>query len=257
MEGNRMDRNDQSTADRIMAEQLSAFRPDDDWQPNVLRGLAILRERRAASRARTRRWAFVTAGAAAVCLSIMALPVTRALAARCVSACVRETAMVREVVTGHPVAPVAGTTYLKPADRRTAPDFTVTDASGRRIRLSDLRGKVVLLNFWATWCVPCVQEIPWFVEFQKANEARGFTVLGVSMDDGGRAAVKSYIEAKGVNYPVVIGDDTVARLFGGVPSLPLTLLIDRAGRIAAAHAGLCSRNEYQTDIDFLLNEKGQ
>lgn len=250
-----MERNDENTVDRMIAERLAAFRPEDDWQPNVQRGLAILRERRAESRARSRRGFLVATGAAAICLPIMALPVARVFASRCVSACVQETAMVREALTGRTVAAVPRNTYLKVADRGMAPDFTLTDASGQAIRLSDLRGKVVLLNFWATWCVPCGEEIPWFVEFQKENESLGFTVLGVAMDDSGWKAVRPYVEAKGVNYPIMIGDARVAGLYGALKALPLTLVIDRAGRIAAIHAGLCRKAEYESDINALLNER--
>jgi peroxiredoxin len=126
-----------------------------------------------------------------------------------------------------------------------APDFTLIDASGQSIKLSESRGKVVLLNFWATWCAPCEQEIPWFVEFQRANEGRGFTVLGVSMDEGGWASVKPYIGR----------NDGVAGLFGGLQTIPLTVIIDRYGRIAAIHAGLCRKDEYENDIRAVLNEK--
>jgi cytochrome c biogenesis protein CcmG/thiol:disulfide interchange protein DsbE len=115
---------------------------------------------------------------------------------------------------------------------------------------------VVLLNFWATWCAPCNLEIPWFIDFQRSKQALGFSVLGVSMDDGGWAAVKPYIDAHHVNYTVTIGNEEVAALFAGPRlSLPLTVIIDRFGRIAAIHAGLCSRTEYEADIDAVLNER--
>jgi peroxiredoxin len=250
-----MERNEQSEVDRMIAERLSAFRGDSNWQPNVQRGLGILNERRAAAQHDRRRGIAVLAGTAIVCIPIMAFPVTRALASRCVSGCVQETAVLREALLGHTAGPLPSKTYLKAADRRMAPDFTLTDQSGRSIRLSDMRGKVVLLNFWATWCPPCANEIPWFVGFQKANESRGFAVLGVSMDAKGWTAVGPFVEAKQVNYPVVIGNDTVAGLYGGVQSLPLTLIIDRAGRIAAVHEGLCQRDEYVRDIDAVLSER--
>jgi thiol-disulfide isomerase/thioredoxin len=87
-----------------------------------------------------------------------------------------------------------------------APDFSLTDANGFRVKLSDDRGKVVLLNFWATWCGPCKIEIPWFIEFENIYKNRGFAVLGVSMDDDGWRAVKPFLREKAVNYRVVLGD---------------------------------------------------
>lgn len=247
-----MESNEQNEVDRMIAERFSAFRPEGDWQPGVQRGLRMLQERRAAARQARHRWAACAAGVAIVCLPIMALPMTRAFAARCVTACVQETAAVRVALLG--AAGKSFDTFVKHGERKMAPDFALTDQSGRTVRLSDMRGKVVLLNFWATWCTPCAHEIPWFVEFQQANASRGFAVLGVSMDEAGWAAVKPFIEAKKVNYPVVIGNERVAGLYGGLLSLPLTVIIDRAGRITAIHEGLCRRDEYESDIRAVLNE---
>ncbi|HWF11900.1 MAG TPA: TlpA disulfide reductase family protein [Bryobacteraceae bacterium] len=238
-----------SDTDRMIAERLSSCRPEADWNPDVQRGLVLLRERRVAVRSRRRPW-FVAAGAMAVCLPIMALPMTQAFAKRCVSACVEETASVRALLLG--TAP--SSTYINAAERKTAPDFTLSDASGASLKLSGFRGKVVLLNFWATWCSPCEREIPWFVQLQQRYEGRGFSVLGVSMDQGGWNAVKPYVAKKLVNYPVVMGNEQTAALFGGLESIPLTLVIDRSGRIAAIHLGLCTRAEYENDIAAVLNE---
>src|SRR5258708_4033486 len=95
-------------------------------------------------------------------------------------------------------------------DRKSAPEFSLKDAQGRTVKLSEYKGKVVLLNFWATWCGPCKIEIPWFTDFEQKYKDRGFAVLGVSMDDDGWESVKPYIEAKKVNYRVVLGSDEVA-----------------------------------------------
>jgi cytochrome c biogenesis protein CcmG/thiol:disulfide interchange protein DsbE len=238
--------------DRKIGERLSSCGPDGDWNPDVQRGLVLLRQRQAAMNGRTRTWRFVALGAAAVCLPIMAFPVTRAFAARCVSVCVEETASVRDLLLGTTRTP--SSTYIKARERRPAPDFTSSDGAGNPVKLSDFRGKVVLLNFWATWCSPCEREIPWFVQFHQEYAGRGFSVLGISMDLGGWNAVKPYVEKKQINYPVTIGNVEIARLFDGLESIPLTLVIDRSGRVAAIHAGLCRKDEYESDIAAVLGE---
>lgn len=142
---------------------------------------------------------------------------------------------------------------LKPdKDRRTAPDFALKDADGRTVRLSDYRGKVVLLDFWATWCDPCRYEIPWFMAMERKQKDRGFAVLGVSMDDDGWEAVKPFIAELGVNYRVLVGNDEIAQLYGGVDALPTTFLIDREGKIASVHVGLGNRRDFEDGVEQLL-----
>ncbi len=143
-------------------------------------------------------------------------------------------------------------------DLKPAADFTLKDANGNSIKLSDYRGKVVLLNFWATWCGPCQLEIPWFIEFQQQYKSKGLQVLGVSMDDDGWAAVKPYIAQHKINYPIVLGNDSVSQLYGGIDSLPTTFIIDREGRIAyPPHVGLVGKNEYLSEIQGLLEARQQ
>src|SRR5579872_680151 len=143
---------------------------------------------------------------------------------------------------------------LKPSkDRKKAPDFALKDANGQTVRLSDYHGKVVLLDFWATWCGPCKIEIPWFQEFERQNKDKGFAVIGVAMDDDGWDAVKPFAKERGINYRLVLGDDKVADLYGGLDALPTTLLIDRGGNIAAVHIGLSGKNEFEDSIQELLN----
>lgn len=142
---------------------------------------------------------------------------------------------------------------IRPAgERKPAPEFALKDADGRTVRLSDYRGKVVLLNFWATWCGPCRMEVPWLIEMQRDNKDRGFEVLGVSMDDNGWEDVKPFLAEMKINYRVMIGDDRTAQNYGGVESLPTTFLIDRDGKVAVAHVGLTSKKDIQDGVDQLL-----
>jgi len=141
--------------------------------------------------------------------------------------------------------------------RKPAPDFSLKDADGKLVRLSDFHGKVVLLDFWATWCGPCKIEIPWFMDFQRQNQNKGLVVLGVSMDDEGWDVVKPYLASMKVNYRVVIGNDQTAQLYGGVDALPTTFLIDKSGKIAAVHVGLVNRKDIENGIEQLLESPAE
>lgn len=240
------------TADQWSNDRLSALAPEHEWQPNLSRAFARLQQRRDAQHARGRRSAWTIAAIAATSLPLIAFPVTRTIAQRCVSECVKESSIVRDFFTGNAPGPAPPSTYLKPEDRAVAPDFTGKDASGRSVNLSEFRGKVVLLNFWATWCGPCKVEIPMLNGLQQKYRDRNFTVLGVSLEDDGWNAVKPYLLTTHVNYPVLVGSEDVATRYHGLDSIPMTFLIDQSGRIAAVHVGLCSRSEYEADLASLL-----
>jgi peroxiredoxin len=154
----------------------------------------------------------------------------------------------------HSSAPrTARAASVKPiGDRKPAPDFALKDVDGRTVHLSDYKGKVVILDFWATWCGPCRMEIPWFIELQRQDKDRGLEVLGVSMDDNGWADVKPFLSEMKVNYRVVIGDDKTAETYGGVESLPTTFLVDREGNIAVVHVGLANRKDIEDGVEQLL-----
>jgi peroxiredoxin len=147
----------------------------------------------------------------------------------------------------------AATTAQQAHDaRKPAPDFTLRDVGGSAVKLSDYRGKAVLLNFWATWCGPCAIEIPWFKEFEQQYKSRGFEVLGVSLDEDGWKVIKPYLSEHQINYRVVLGDDSVSQLYGGVESLPTTFIIDRTGKVAFVHVGLAGKNEYLNEIQSVI-----
>ena len=135
---------------------------------------------------------------------------------------------------------------------KPAPDFDLTDSSGAKVKLSDRKGKVVLLNFWATWCGPCKLEIPWFISFQQQYKDQNFEVLGVSFDDDGWDMVKPYIAEHKINYRIMLGNDNLDKAYGGIESLPTTFIIGRDGNVASKHVGLVSKATYQEEIVRLL-----
>ncbi len=243
-----------SDQDKWIENRLDSLRPAPEWQPDTVRGLARFRQQRDGTGGHGRRFTWIAAAAVAVGLPLMAFPSTRAFAQRCVSACVSQSTWVMDLFAGSRSAGALAAGYVKPADRRMAPDFELNDVSGKPVRLSELRGSVVLLNFWATWCAPCGLEIPWFIEFQGNYRSRGFGVLGVSLDEDGWTAIQPYIEQRKVNYRVVAGNDEIAQMYKA-ESLPMTFIVDRSGRIASTHVGLCSKNEYQSVIQTVLTEE--
>jgi peroxiredoxin len=134
----------------------------------------------------------------------------------------------------------------------TAPDFTLTTLDGRRVKLSDYRGKAVLLNFWATWCGPCKVEIPWFMDLEKQYGNQGLVVLGVAMDDDGKDGVTKFAKDMKIDYTVLLGNDDVADQYGGVEGLPTTFYLDRNGKIVKKVAGLVSHSEIEDGIKEAL-----
>ncbi len=139
--------------------------------------------------------------------------------------------------------------------RNEAADFALEDANGQTLKLSDLRGKVVLLNFWATWCGPCKVEIPWFIEMEREFKDQGFAVVGVSMDEDGWKAVKPFMQDMKVNYRMVLGTEEMAQLYGGVEALPTSYVLDRNGKVASVHMGIVSRKVFEEEIRALLEAK--
>ncbi len=134
---------------------------------------------------------------------------------------------------------------------RPAPDFTRTDLEGKPLTLSGYRGRLVLLNFWATWCTPCLAEIPKFAAWQSSYGDSGLQVVGVSMDDSAEPVKRAYRKFH-LNYPVVMGDAQLGERFGGVLGLPLSYLIDPQGRIVRRYQGEPDLQQMETQIVTLL-----
>lgn len=128
---------------------------------------------------------------------------------------------------------------------RPAPEWTLKGLDGQDVSSAQFKGKVVVVDFWATWCGPCLMEIPGYIGLQKKYGKDGLVIVGVSLDRGGAAKVRKFVEKEGINYVVVLGDDEVAERFGGLEAIPTTFLIDRAGRIVHRKTGAWPHEEYE------------
>ena len=156
------------------------------------------------------------------------------------------------VLTAEPPAVATG---LRPVGERTpAPGFALASADNTTISLSSYKGRVVLLDFWATWCTGCKVEIPWYQEFQNKYARRGLTSIGVAMDEEGWAKVKPYLLEHPINYPIVIGNPSLVKPYK-VDNMPVTLLLDRQGNIADWHVGMVDKDTWELEIRQLLAEK--
>ena len=139
------------------------------------------------------------------------------------------------------------------AKGKQAPDFALQDLQGKQVKLSDFRGKAVLLNFWATFCGPCKVEMPWLVELQKQYGPQGFEIVGVALDDSGKETIEKFAKQMGVNYTILQGQDAVGDAYGAV-GLPATYYIDRSGKIVDSALGLVTRSEIENNIKKSLAE---
>jgi peroxiredoxin len=215
-------------------KSLGSLNEPEGFAPNAAHAKIRL-EGKAAPR--SRRWMWTAVPVAAALLVVMALPGTRAMAG------MNEPPVSMEKIHFYLMYHWHALVTLVHGPAR-APDFALADASGKTVRLSDYRGKVVLLNFWATWCEPCKVEVPWFVDLQKTYKD-DLVVLGVSFDEDGWKSVRPFLEERHVNYPVVLASPELPQQYRKIESLPATLMIDRDGRIAGEHMGLASKAQYE------------
>ena len=142
---------------------------------------------------------------------------------------------------------------------KRAPEFNLRTVDGKKVSLSDYKGKAVLINFWATWCAPCKIEMPWLVALRSQYAPQGFEILGVNADDAGtpRAKLARFGQEQGLNYPLLVGDDAMSRKYGGVEFLPTSYFVGRDGKIVAETAGLVSKAEVEASIKKALATGGQ
>ncbi|MDT8322579.1 MAG: TlpA disulfide reductase family protein [Bacteroidota bacterium] len=133
-----------------------------------------------------------------------------------------------------------------------APAFSLKDKDGKEVTLASLKGKVVVLNFWATWCPPCRAEIPDFKRVYSAYKDRGVEILGVSLDHKGWSVIKPFIKQWDINYPVLLGGVEIARDYGNVRSIPTTFIIDRKGKVVDSHVGAMKEDALIKSFEKLL-----
>lgn len=136
---------------------------------------------------------------------------------------------------------------------KLASSWELQDLDGKTVHSSDFKGKVVVLDFWATWCPPCRAEIPGFIELQKKYQAQGLAVIGVSVDQASADTVKAFAEKLRINYPVVLTDTKIIDDYGGINGLPMTFVIDRSGRIVKQHLGFTEKSVIESEIKSLLH----
>lgn len=166
--------------------------------------------------------------------------------------------MMRRVRSGAPPPPTsAAQPPAVPALRgKPAPNFELPDLKGSKVHTTDFKNKVLLVNFWATWCSPCIVEIPWFIEFQQKYGPQGLQVIGISLDEAGTKDVVPFVEKHKMTYPVLLGNDSTAELFGGIMGLPTTFIVDRDGKYYSMHRGLVSRESVEEELQNLLGKPG-
>ena len=143
----------------------------------------------------------------------------------------------------------AGTGF---AQSKKAANFKLNAANGSAVELAKLKGKVVAVNFWATWCGPCKSEIGGFQKVYDKYKKKGFELVGISLDEKGWSVVKPFIEKYKMTYPVVLDDGTVAGAYGGVSAIPTTIFVDRKGNVSESHIGYMSEQDFETKIKKLL-----
>ncbi len=136
-----------------------------------------------------------------------------------------------------------------------APAFKLQDMNGKAVTLAELKGKVVVLDFWATWCGPCRMEIPGYIEMTKKYGKDGLVIVGVSVDQGGPDVVKPFAAKMGINYPLVMDDEKTSVAYGAVEAIPTTIIIDRDGQVRHRKVGAEEPSEYEPKVLAILREK--
>jgi len=141
------------------------------------------------------------------------------------------------------------------AELVTAPDFTLVDLHGDTLRLSDYQGKIVILDFWDTWCPPCLKEIPDFVELYNKYQDQDFVIIGLAFGREGKERVESFAKEQGIQYPLAIANLTVLNAYGPIKGIPTTMIIDQNGKIINRYIGFREKEIFESEIQALLDKQ--
>ncbi|MDZ7262437.1 MAG: TlpA family protein disulfide reductase [candidate division KSB1 bacterium] len=141
------------------------------------------------------------------------------------------------------------------SDSKQAPDFSLPNLEGKQVKLSDFKGKVIILDFWATWCPPCRMEIPDFIDLYKTYQDTGLVILGVALDQEGEKVVKPFAKKQGINYPILMGNAQVVQKYGGIQGIPTTFIINQEGKIITTFLGYRPKKVFEEEVKKLLKIK--
>ncbi len=137
-------------------------------------------------------------------------------------------------------------------EKEPAPNFTLKNASGQTVELARLHGKVVVVNFWATWCGPCRAEIPGMLEVYEKYKGKGLEIVGISVDRDGWSVINPFVKKLNIKYPVVLGNGEVTDAYGGIDAIPTSFFVDRNGRVLLRHVGYMSKEDFEKAVRSVL-----